>query len=62
MCFLRGRLDPSWTSRSHLWKSTVAGRISSIIDDEVPDDWEYGMEPYCRTVRPPHVSGFLAAF
>ena len=60
MCFLSGQLDPSRTSRSHLRKSNVAGQISSIVDDEVPDNWEYGMAPYSRTVLPPHVSCFLA--
>ena len=58
MCFLSGRLDPRRTSRMELRRDTVAARIRSIIDNDVEDDWEYGMAPYTRSVHLPHVSVF----
>ena len=62
MCFLSGRLDPSWTSRTELRKSTVAARIRSIVDNTVADEWEYGMAPYTRSTHLPHVSVFPCVF
>ena len=62
MCFLSGRLDPSRTSRTELWKSTVTARIRSIVDNTVADDWEYGMAPYTRSTHLPHVSVFPCVF
>jgi hypothetical protein len=55
ICYMSGRLDPTWTSKVVLTKSGVARRVNHVSQAHMPDNWDRGMEPFRRDDPPPLV-------
>jgi hypothetical protein len=56
ICYMSGRLDPTWTSKVELSKSAVSRRVNAVSQAHMPENWDWGMEPYRREDPPPLVS------
>ena len=60
ICHMSGRFDPTRTSKLELTPAQVAKRVNFVSQAKLPDNWNWGMEPYSRKELPPVVSLFLA--
>jgi hypothetical protein len=56
ICYMSGRLDPTRTSKVQLSSEGVARRVNHVSQAHLPDNWQWGMEPYRRDDPPPVVS------
>jgi hypothetical protein len=56
MCHMSGRKDPSRTSSVKLEPAEVVRWINLVSNAKFAEDWEWGMRPYDRNIRPPLVS------
>ncbi|KAM0898012.1 hypothetical protein ACQ4PT_022202 [Festuca glaucescens] len=45
---MSGRFDPTRTSKVELTGEGVASRVNYISNARLPDDWQWGMEPFSR--------------
>ena len=54
-CDMSFRKDPTRTSTSDLTPQQVVQRVNAIVDFKLPDDWWFGMEPYCHNLSAPKV-------
>ncbi|KAM0839211.1 hypothetical protein ACQ4PT_060453 [Festuca glaucescens] len=52
ICYMSGRLDPTRTSKVQLSLEGVARRVNHISQAKLPDDWQWGMEPFSRNDPP----------
>ncbi|KAM0915282.1 hypothetical protein ACQ4PT_010946 [Festuca glaucescens] len=52
ICYMSGRLDPTWTSKVQLSSEGVARRVDHISQARLPDNWQWGMEPFRREDPP----------
>ncbi|KAM0839714.1 hypothetical protein ACQ4PT_060137 [Festuca glaucescens] len=53
ICYMSGRLDPTRTSKIELSSGGVARQVNAISQAHMPDNWQWGMEPYKRDNPPP---------
>ncbi|KAK1617356.1 hypothetical protein QYE76_022873 [Lolium multiflorum] len=53
ICHMSGRLDPTRTSKLDLSKAQVARRVNHISQAKLPENLDWGMEPYNRRELPP---------
>jgi hypothetical protein len=53
---MSGRFDPTRTSKLELTKAQVARRVNFVSQAKLPDNWQWGMEPFSRDDPPPVVS------
>ena len=60
ICHMSGPLDPTRVSRKLLSKPQVAQRVRAIARTNMPDTWDWGVEPFERERRAPNVSFFRA--
>jgi hypothetical protein len=56
MCYMSGRLDPTRTSKVQLSKLAIARRVNFVSQAHLPENWDWGMEPFSREDPPPLVS------
>jgi hypothetical protein len=59
ICHMSGRFDPTRTSKLELTPAQVAKRVNFVSQAKLPDNWNWGMEPYSRAEPPPVVSFFF---
>ena len=52
ICYMSGRLDPTRTSKVQLSLEGVARRVNHISHAKLPDNWQWGMEPFSRNDPP----------
>ncbi|KAM0860662.1 hypothetical protein ACQ4PT_046399 [Festuca glaucescens] len=52
ICYMSGRLDPTRTSKIQLSLEGVARRVNHISQARLPDNWQWGMEPFSRNDPP----------
>ncbi|KAM0825400.1 hypothetical protein ACQ4PT_069590 [Festuca glaucescens] len=52
ICYMSGRLDPTRTSKVQLSLEGVARRVNHISQAKLPDNWQWGMEPFSRNDPP----------
>ncbi|KAM0845108.1 hypothetical protein ACQ4PT_056606 [Festuca glaucescens] len=52
ICHMSGRLDPTRTSKVQLSLEGVARRVNHISQAKLPDNWQWGMEPFSRNDPP----------
>nr|XP_051211171.1 uncharacterized protein LOC127328624 [Lolium perenne] len=50
---MSGRFDPTRTSKVELSKAQIASRVNFISQAKLPDNWDWGLEPYNRAEMPP---------
>nr|XP_051229678.1 uncharacterized protein LOC127347544 [Lolium perenne] len=55
---MSGKFDPTRTSKLELTKAQIAKRVNFVSLAKLPDNWDWGMEPYNRDELPPVVSLF----
>ena len=56
ICHMSGPLDPTRVSTVELDKAQIRKRIKAIARTKMPEEWEWGKEPYNRNNLPPKVS------
>jgi hypothetical protein len=56
ICHMSGQFDPTRTSKLDLSAAGVARRVNYVSQAKLSDDWQWGMEPFCRDDPPPLVS------
>ncbi|KAM0877096.1 hypothetical protein ACQ4PT_035743 [Festuca glaucescens] len=52
ICYMSGWLDPTRTSKVQLSLESVARRVNHISQAKLPDNWQWGMEPFSRNDPP----------
>ncbi|KAM0860213.1 hypothetical protein ACQ4PT_046680 [Festuca glaucescens] len=52
ICYMSGRLDPTRTSKVQLSLEGVARWVNHISQAKLPDNWQWGMEPFSRNDPP----------
>ncbi|KAK1682412.1 hypothetical protein QYE76_043260 [Lolium multiflorum] len=55
ICHMSSRLDPTRTYLLELTKAQVARRVNHISQAKLPENWDWGLEPYSRRELPPAV-------
>ncbi|KAK1628388.1 hypothetical protein QYE76_002703 [Lolium multiflorum] len=53
ICHMSGRLDLTRMSKLELNKAQIAKRVNSVSQAKLPDNWNWGMEPYSGNDLPP---------
>jgi hypothetical protein len=52
ICHMSGRFDPTRTSKLELTHAQIARRVNFVSQARLPDNWDWGMEPYSRKELP----------
>ncbi|KAM0863161.1 hypothetical protein ACQ4PT_044781 [Festuca glaucescens] len=53
ICYMSGRLDPTRTFKVPLTLEGIARQVNHVSQAHLPDNWQWGMEPYHREDPPP---------
>ncbi|KAK1600928.1 hypothetical protein QYE76_007979 [Lolium multiflorum] len=53
ICHMSSQFDPTRTSKVELNKAQIASRVNFISQEKLPDNWNWGLEPYNRAEMPP---------
>jgi hypothetical protein len=55
ICQMSGRLDPTRISTFKISKPEVVTKVRAIAKTKMPDNWKWGLKPFCRKNPPPNV-------